>query len=51
MKNRLSDNFVMPMTVINPPPVQEMRASGDRDHHHNSVPVSHHSSDLEMRPL
>ncbi|CAA0409081.1 unnamed protein product [Arabidopsis thaliana] len=52
MKNRLSDNFVMPMTVINPPPVQEMSASGDRDqHHHNSVPVSHHSSDLEMRPL
>lgn len=47
MKNRLSDNFVMPMTVVNPPPVQEMSASNDRDH----VPVSHHSSDLEMRPL
>ena len=45
MKNRLSDNFVMPMTVVNPPPVQEMSASND------SVPVSHHGSELEMRPL
>ncbi|CAF1753110.1 unnamed protein product [Brassica napus] len=45
MKNRLSDNFVMPMTVVNPPPVQEMSASDD------SVPVSHHGSELEMRPL
>ncbi|KAH0906174.1 hypothetical protein HID58_038001 [Brassica napus] len=33
MKNRLSDNFVMPMTVVNPPPVQEMSASND------SVPI------------
>ncbi|RWW41394.1 hypothetical protein BHE74_00053126 [Ensete ventricosum] len=24
MKGRLSDNLVMPMTVVNPPPVQEM---------------------------
>ncbi|KAG5409471.1 hypothetical protein IGI04_005790 [Brassica rapa subsp. trilocularis] len=50
MKNRLSDNFVMPMTVVNPPPVQEMSSSND-GHHHDSVPVSHHSSDLVMRPL
>ncbi|OVA15218.1 hypothetical protein BVC80_3g31 [Macleaya cordata] len=27
MKGRLSDNVVMPMTIINPPPVQEMNAS------------------------
>ncbi|CAN6842859.1 unnamed protein product [Brassica oleracea] len=38
MKNRLSDNFVMPMTVVNPPPVQEMSSSND-GHHHDSVPV------------
>lgn len=29
MKGRLSDDAVMPMTVVNPPPVQEMNASGD----------------------
>ncbi|KAL5718240.1 Cell number regulator 6 [Ranunculus cassubicifolius] len=47
MKGRLSDNAVMPMTVINPPPVQEMTsddnsrgstsastANGDGDHAH-----------------
>ncbi|KAL5718370.1 Cell number regulator 6 [Ranunculus cassubicifolius] len=47
MKGRLSDNAVMPMTVINPPPVQEMTsddnsrgstlsstANGDGDHSH-----------------
>ncbi|XP_010555614.1 PREDICTED: cell number regulator 6-like [Tarenaya hassleriana] len=48
MKNRLSDNFVMPMTVVNPPPVQEMKAS---DTDNGSVPVSRHSTDLEMQPL
>ncbi|KAK4777108.1 hypothetical protein SAY86_005796 [Trapa natans] len=29
MKSRLSDNMVMPMTIVNPPPIQEM--SWDRD--------------------
>ncbi|XP_010536540.1 PREDICTED: cell number regulator 6 [Tarenaya hassleriana] len=48
MKNRLSDNFVMPMTVVNPPPVQEMKAS---DADNGSVPVSRHNTDLEMQPL
>ncbi|KAF5197436.1 Cell number regulator [Thalictrum thalictroides] len=31
MKGRLSDNVVMPMTVINPPPVQEMTSNEKRE--------------------
>ncbi|KAI3997026.1 hypothetical protein MKX01_021302 [Papaver californicum] len=31
MKGRLSDNMVMPMTIINPPPVQEMNASSSHE--------------------
>lgn len=27
MKNRLSDNSAMPMTIVNPPPIQEMNAA------------------------
>lgn len=29
MKGRLSDNAVMPMTIVNPPPVQEMNADAE----------------------
>ncbi|KAH6771298.1 PLAC8 family protein [Perilla frutescens var. hirtella] len=29
MKSRLSDDSVTPMTIVNPPPVQEMNAAGD----------------------
>ncbi|CAN1180483.1 Cell number regulator 6 [Linum perenne] len=40
MKGRLSDNFIMPMTIVNPPPVQEMSATetpttSENHHHHN----------------
>lgn len=34
MQGRLSDNVVMPMTVINPPPQQQMNAN-------DSATVSH----------
>ncbi|CAA0836702.1 PLAC8 family protein [Striga hermonthica] len=36
LKGRLSDDTPMPMTVVNPPPVQEMNASGDS--HHSTLP-------------
>ncbi|KAK9148374.1 hypothetical protein Scep_007131 [Stephania cephalantha] len=36
MKGRLSDNFVMPMTVVNPPPVQEMNSNNTPE----TVPAS-----------
>lgn len=31
MKGRLSDNVVMPMTIINPPPVQEMNLNENQE--------------------
>lgn len=52
MKNRLSDNSASPMTVVNPPPVQEMNAnqmnteSSSDSRVHNNEHV-----DLEMQPL
>ncbi|XP_039025361.1 cell number regulator 6-like [Hibiscus syriacus] len=48
MKGRLSDNFVMPMTVVNPPPVQEMSSSNENS---DSSPPSGTSTNLEMQPL
>jgi hypothetical protein len=55
MKNRLSDNSATPMTVVNPPPVQEMNAnqtnaesaSDSRVHKDNNG----EHVDLEMQPL
>ncbi|CAI9762348.1 unnamed protein product [Fraxinus pennsylvanica] len=51
MKGRLSDDAVMPMTVVNPPPIQEMNAAGDSQ---DSAPSSANGNDhtyLEMQPL
>ncbi|KAJ6944799.1 cell number regulator 6 [Populus alba x Populus x berolinensis] len=48
MKGRLSDNFVMPMTIVNPPPVQEMSATTENQ---DSAPSSEKSTSLEMQPL
>ncbi|XP_076898629.1 cell number regulator 6-like isoform X1 [Bidens hawaiensis] len=56
MKGRLSDNFVMPMTLVNAPPVQQMNSAEDNQGSSSSAPSSsangheHHTS-LEMRPL
>lgn len=51
MKGRLSDDTPMPMTVVNPPPVQEMSTAGvNRD----SAPSSRNDTDqtnLEMQAL
>ncbi|KAL3598896.1 hypothetical protein D5086_006814 [Populus alba] len=48
MKGRLSDNFVMPMTIVNPPPVQEMSATTENQ---DSAPSSEKNTSLEMQPL
>lgn len=55
MKGRLSENVVMPMTIVNPPPVQEMKAADDNQ---VSAPSSAENSNnnsghtnLEMQPL
>ncbi|KAA8533868.1 hypothetical protein F0562_031385 [Nyssa sinensis] len=51
MKGRLSDNVVMPMTIVNPPPVQEMNSSSNTE---DSAPSSANGvehSNLEMQAL
>ncbi|KAI3508179.1 hypothetical protein L1887_23183 [Cichorium endivia] len=55
MKGRLSDNFVMPMTLVNAPPVQQMN-SADDNQDSSSAPSSsanghEHHTNLEMQPL
>nr|CAD1818810.1 unnamed protein product [Ananas comosus var. bracteatus] len=54
MKGRLSDSAATPMTVVNPPPLQEMNANESR----SSAPAetadqrnSHHHANLEMQAL
>ncbi|XP_058104421.1 cell number regulator 6-like isoform X2 [Magnolia sinica] len=49
MKGRLSDNVMMPMTMVNPPPVQEMNTSESRESMASENGVQH--TNLEMRPL
>ncbi|KAI4363627.1 hypothetical protein MLD38_019820 [Melastoma candidum] len=52
MKGHLSDNVAMPMTIVNPPPVQEM-SSGDDDRNgseSSTVNDGDHTK-LEMQPL
>lgn len=52
MKSRLSDNTVMPMTVINPPAVQEMNANESKESTTNERNGDHnHDDDLEIEPL
>ncbi|KAF7133545.1 hypothetical protein RHSIM_Rhsim09G0191200 [Rhododendron simsii] len=52
MKGRLSDDLVTPMTIVNPPPVQEMNSAGESQD--TTAPSSAKSVDhtnLEMQPL
>jgi hypothetical protein len=48
MKGRLSDSVVMPMTIVNPPPVQEMNHA-DKDSAPSSANNEH--TNLEMQAL
>lgn len=50
MKGRLSDNVVMPMTIVNPPPVQEMKPT---EENRDSAAISgkNEHTNLEMQAL
>lgn len=48
MKGRLSDNFVLPMTIVNPPPVQEMSSASENQ---DSTPSTEKGTNLEMQAL
>ncbi|KAI3519568.1 hypothetical protein L1887_08778 [Cichorium endivia] len=55
MKGRLSDNAVMPMTVVNAPPVQVMNSNGEKKESSeskvDSVNGHDHGTHLEMQAL
>ncbi|GMY07808.1 cell number regulator 6-like [Fagus crenata] len=53
MKGRLSDNVVMPMTIVNPPPVQEMKSTDDNQESAPSSANNEHNehTTLEMQAL
>ena len=56
MKGRLSDNFVMPMTLVNAPPVQQMNSGQDNQDSSSAAPSSsanghEHHTNLEMQPI
>ncbi|XP_009801117.1 cell number regulator 6 [Nicotiana tabacum] len=51
MKNRLSDNIAMQMTIVNPPPVQEMNAAGDNRESGPSSANGVEQTNLEMQAL
>ena len=48
MKARLDDNFVMPMTLVNAPPVQQMNSSSTSS---SSANVHEHHTNLQMQAL
>lgn len=48
MKNHLSDNVAMPMTVVNPPPVQEMNSAPENQ---DPAPSSGNGTTMEMQAL
>ncbi|XP_024016948.1 cell number regulator 6 [Morus notabilis] len=52
MKNRLSENVVMPMTVVHPPPVQEMKSEDENQASSpNSSANNNGHTNLEMQAL
>ncbi|KAF3433150.1 hypothetical protein FNV43_RR24252 [Rhamnella rubrinervis] len=56
MKGRLSENVVMPMTIVNPPPVQEMKSADENQDSAPSTAENNNNNNnghtnLEMQPL
>lgn len=51
MKGRLADNFAVPMTIVNPPPVQEMKSENDDEGTTSSSNMGNGQTNLEMQAL
>ncbi|KAK7263953.1 hypothetical protein RJT34_31553 [Clitoria ternatea] len=51
MKGRLSDGIFSEMTVVNPPPVQEMKSTDDKEIPETSSANNNDHTDLEMQAL
>ncbi|KZV43419.1 cell number regulator 6-like [Dorcoceras hygrometricum] len=51
MKSRLEDDAISPMAIVNPPPVQEMNASGDREEPASPSRNNTNRATVEMQAL
>ena len=51
MNGRLSDNIFSEMTVVNPPPVQEMKSTDDKETPETSSPNNIELSVLEIEAV
>lgn len=53
MKNHLSDASATQMTIVNPPPVQEMNSGDNKDSAAPSAPAAGHAdrTTMEMQAL
>jgi hypothetical protein len=51
MKGRLSENIVSEMTLVNAPPVQEMKSTEEKESHEASSSNSNEHTDLEIQAL
>jgi hypothetical protein len=53
MKNHLSDNAAVAMTVVNPPPVQEMSTGENKENEPSAAASSGNGeqTNLEIQPL
>ena len=51
MKGRLSDNAVMPMTIVNPPSVQEMKSEDESQGSAPNSSANNGHTNLEMQAL
>jgi len=51
MKGRLSDNVLSETTIVNAPPIQEMKSSDNREIPETSSRNSHEHTGLELQPV
>jgi hypothetical protein len=51
IKGRLSENIASEMTLVNAPPVQEMKSTEEKESHEASSSNSNEHTDLEIQAL
>ena len=51
MKGRLVDGIVSEMTVVNPPPIQEMKSADDKEIPEASSATNNDHTHLEMQAI
>jgi hypothetical protein len=51
MKGRLSDNVFSEMTIVNPPPIQEMNSTDEKENPETSSANNNEHTTMEMQAL